>query len=79
MAPQERSSGQPLGGTESNISERLFNVLNDESYTNQSMARTIGQKLNQLMADATGYLKAIQMNDISEMLYIIMNLMLLIK
>ena len=58
MAPQE-GSGQPPGGTESNtnISERLFNLLNTESYSNQSMA------------DATGYLRAMQMNDIDEKLY----------
>ena len=60
-------SGRPPGGTESNISERLFNVLNNESYTNQSMARATGN--DQSMARATGYLKAMQMNDISEMLY----------
>ena len=60
-------SGRPPRGTESNISERLFNVLNNESYTNQSMARATGN--DQSMARATGYLKAMQMNDISEMLY----------
>ena len=58
-------SGRPPGGTE--ISERLFNLLNNESYTNQLMAGATGQ--NQSMADATGYLKAMQMNDISKMLY----------
>ena len=67
MAPQERSSGRLPGGTESNISERLFNVLNNESYSNQLMAGATGQ--NQSMADATDYLKAIQMNDIRELLY----------
>ena len=66
MAPRE-GPGQPPRGTESNISERLFNVLNNESYSNQSMAGATGQ--NQLMADATDYLKAMQMNDISELLY----------
>ena len=52
-------SGRPPGGTE-NISERLFNVLNNESYSNQSMAGATGQNQNQnqLMAKATGYLKA---------------------
>ena len=62
-------SGRPPGGTESNISEQLFNVLNDESHPNQSMARATGQSKNQLMARATDYLKAMQMNDISELLY----------
>ena len=56
MAPQE-GSGRPPGGTESNISERFFNLLNNESYSKQSMA------------GATDYLKAMQMNDISELLY----------
>ena len=50
-------SGRPPGGAESNISERLFNLLNTESYANQSMA------------DATGYLRSMQMNDVSKMLY----------
>ena len=72
MAPR-KGSGRPPGGTES-ISERLFNVLNNESYTtNQLMARATGsnqnQKQNQLMAQATDYLKAMQMDDISELLY----------
>ena len=68
MAPRE-GSGRPPGGTES-ISERLFNVLNNESYTNQSMARATGsnQNQNQSSARATDYLKAMQMNDISELL-----------
>ena len=57
-------SGRPPGGTESNISERLFNVLNNESFSNQSMARATGQNQsqNQLLAGATDYLKAMQMN-----------------
>ena len=60
-------SGQPPGGTES-MSERLSNVLNNETYHLQ--ARANGNEFqNQLMADATGYLKAMQMNDISKMLY----------
>ena len=69
MAPRE-GSGRPPGGTES-ISKRLFNVLNIESYTNQSMARATGsnQNQNQSTARATDYLKAMQMNDISELLY----------
>ena len=63
-------SGRPPGGTESNISERLFNVLNNESYTtNQSMARATGPNQNQSTARATDYLKAMQMDDISELLY----------
>ena len=62
-------SGRPPGGTESNISEKLFNALNNESYSNQLMAGATGQNQNQLMARATGYLKAMQMNDISDMLY----------
>ena len=33
------------------------------------MARATGQSKNQSMARATDYLKAMQMNDISEMLY----------
>ena len=50
------------------MSERLFNVLNNETYHSQAQAD--GNKFqNQLMARATGYLKAMQMNDISEMLY----------
>ena len=62
-------SGRPPRGTESNISERLFNVLNNESFTNQLMARATGPNQNQSMAGATDYLKAMQMNDISELLY----------
>ena len=64
-------SGRPPGGTELNISEKLFNVLNNGSYLNQLMARATGQNQNQnqLMARATDYLKAMQMNDISELLY----------
>ena len=67
-------SGRPPGGTES-ISERLFNVLNNESYTNQSTARATGSNQNQnpiqnqSTARATDYLRAMQMNDISELLY----------
>ena len=61
-------SGRPPGGTESNISEGLFNVLNNETYHLQ--ARADGNEFqNQSMARATGYLKAMQMNDISKMLY----------
>ena len=70
MAPQEGSTRLP-GGTESNISEKLFNVLNNGSYLNQSMVGATGQNQNQnqLMTQATDYLKAMQMNDISELLY----------
>ena len=68
MASQDWS-GRPPGGTETNISERLFNVLNNESYSNQSMAGATGQNQNQLMAGVTDYLKAMHMNDISELLY----------
>ena len=32
-------------------------------------AQADGTKANQLMADATGHLRAVQMNDISEMMY----------
>ena len=62
-------SGRSPRGTELNISEKLFNVLNNESYSNQSMAGATGQNQNQLMAGATDYLKAMQMNDISKLLY----------
>ena len=64
-------SGRPPRDTESNISEKLFNALNNESYSNQSMAGATGQNQNQnqSMAQSTGYLKAMQMNDISELLY----------
>ena len=71
MASQDWS-GRPPGGTESsNISEKLFNVLNNGSYSNQSMtgATDQNQTQNQSMAGATDYLKAMQMNDISELLY----------
>ena len=68
MASRDRS-GRPPGGTESNISERLFNVLNNESFSNQSMAQATGPNQNQSKAGATDYLKAMQMNDISELLY----------
>ena len=62
-------SGRPPRGTEANI--KLFNVLNNESYLYQLMAGDTGQNQNQnqSMAQATGYLKAMQMNDISELLY----------
>ena len=64
-------SGRPPGGTDSNISEKLFNVLNNGSYSNQWMVGATGQNQNQnqSMAQATDYLKAMQMNDISELLY----------
>ena len=70
MAPRE-GSGRPPGGTESNISERLFNVLNNESYSYQSIAGATSknQNQNQLMARATDHSKAMQMNDISELLH----------
>ena len=54
MAPRE-GSGQPPRGTE--ISERLFNVLNNETYHLQAQAN--GNE-HQSMADATGYLKVMK-------------------